>query len=49
MEKAIQETERFEEWMKNVVQSVHYANNSKMTVAYDKVFKNNLKTTIISI
>jgi hypothetical protein len=48
MEKAIQETERFEEWMKTRVQNVHYANNAKMTIAYDKVFKNYLKTTLIS-
>jgi hypothetical protein len=48
MEKAIQETERFEEWMKTRVQSVHYANNAKMTIAYDRVFQNNLKTTLIS-
>lgn len=39
MEKAIKETERFAEWMKNKIQSVHYANHSKMTEAYDRVFQ----------
>jgi hypothetical protein len=48
MEKAIQETERFEEWMKTRVQSVHYANNARMTVAYDRVFQNTLKFTLKS-
>jgi hypothetical protein len=46
MEEAIKDTERFSEWMKNVVQSVHYANSSKMIVAYDKVFQNNLRITV---
>jgi hypothetical protein len=48
MEKAIQETERFEEWMKTKVQSVHYANNTKMTEAYDRVFQNSLRLTVKS-
>jgi hypothetical protein len=48
MEKAIQETERFEEWMKTKVQSIHYANNTKMTEAYDRVFQNSLRLTVKS-
>jgi len=46
MEEAIKETERFSEWMKSKVQSIHYANNSKMTEAYDRVFQNNLRLTV---
>lgn len=48
MEEAIKDTERFSEWMKSTVQSVHYANNSKMAEAYDRVFKNSLRLTIKS-
>ena len=48
MEEAIKDTERFYEWMKSTVQSVHYANNSKMTEAYDRVSKNSLRLTIKS-
>jgi hypothetical protein len=48
MEKAIQEAEKFEQWMKNKVQSIHYANHSKMIEAYDRVFQNSLKLTIKS-
>ncbi len=48
MEKAIAETDRFSEWMKTKVQSVHYANNAKMTIAYERVFNNYLQTTIKS-
>jgi hypothetical protein len=48
MKEAIEDTERFSEWMKTVVQSVHYANNAKMTVAYDRVFQNSLRLTIKS-
>jgi hypothetical protein len=48
MEEAIKETERFAEWMKTKVQSVHYANNSKMINAYDRVFQNSLRLTVKS-
>jgi hypothetical protein len=48
MEEAIKDTERFSEWMKNVVQSVHYANTNRMIIAYDKVLQNNLRLTIKS-
>ena len=43
MEDAIKETERFAEWMKTKVQSVHYANNGRMTEAYDRVFQDSLR------
>ena len=48
MEEAIKDTERFSEWMKTTVQSVHYANNSKMTEAYERKKKNSLHLTIKS-
>jgi hypothetical protein len=46
MEEAIKETERFSEWMKTKVQSVHYANNSKMTEAYDRVLQDSLRLQV---
>ncbi len=48
MEEAIKDTERFSEWMKNTVQSIHYANTNRMIIAYDKVLQNNLRLTIKS-
>lgn len=33
-------SERFNEWMRNKVQSVHYANNQKMSLAFDKIREN---------
>lgn len=33
-------SERFNEWMRNKVQSVHYANNYRMSLAFDKIREN---------
>lgn len=30
-------SERFNEWMRNTVKSVHYANNQKMSLAFEKI------------
>jgi len=46
MEEAIKDTERFSEWMKNTVKSIHYANTNRMIIAYDRVFQNNLRITV---
>ena len=37
------DTERFYEWMKNKVKSIHFADNLRMAEAYTKVFDNNIK------
>jgi hypothetical protein len=34
------EADKFSNWMKNKVKSVHYANNDKMSTAYQKVYTN---------
>lgn len=33
-ETKLKATERFNEWMRNKVQSIHYSNNEEMTKAY---------------
>ena len=43
---AFQEALAFEVWMRETVRSVHYADNSKMTDAYDRVFNNALEIVI---
>lgn len=43
---AYQETLAFEVWMREIVRSVHYADNSKMAEAYDRVFNNALEIVI---
>ena len=48
MEEAIKDVEKFSEWMKTKIQSVHYANNSKMTEAYDRIFQRNLEITVLT-
>ena len=42
------DTERFSEWMKNKVKSIHYADNLRMTEAYTRVFNNNIKLASIN-
>jgi len=43
---AFQEALAFEVWMRETVRSVHYADNSKMAEAYDRVFNNALEIVI---
>jgi hypothetical protein len=43
---AFQEALAFEVWMRETVRSVHYADNSKMADAYDRVFNNALEIVI---
>ena len=43
---AFQEALAFEVWMREIVRSVHYADNSKMADAYDRVFNNALEIVI---
>lgn len=32
-------TEKFNDWMKNTIKSVHYANNQRMSLAFEKIEK----------
>ena len=43
---AHQEALAFEVWMREIVKTVHYANNEKMAEAYDRVFNNTLEIKI---
>jgi meiotically up-regulated gene 157 (Mug157) protein len=43
---AFKEAEAFEIWMREIVRSVHYADNEKMAEAYSRVFNNTLELTI---
>jgi len=38
--KAFEECLAFEEWMRNTVRSLHYADNQKMSDAYDSIMNN---------
>ena len=43
---AHQEALAFEVWMREIVRTVHYADNKKMAEAYDRVFNNVLEIKI---
>lgn len=43
---AYQEVMAFEVWMRDMVKTVHYADNRRMTEAYDRVFSNSLEIKI---
>ena len=43
---AFQEALAFEVWMRDIVKTVHYADNDRMTKAYDRVFNNTLEIKI---
>ena len=43
---AYQEALAFEVWMREIVKTVHYADNEKMAEAYDRVFNNALEIKI---
>lgn len=48
MKEANKDMNRFSEWMLYTVKSVHYANNTGMSRAYEKVAENNLRFTLKS-
>ena len=43
---AYQEALAFEVWMREIVKTVHYADNNKMADAYDRVFNNYLEIKV---
>ena len=43
---AFQEVLAFEVWMREIVKTVHYADNNKMADAYKRVFNNALEIAI---
>jgi hypothetical protein len=43
---AFKEIEAFEIWMRETVKTIHYADNTRMAQAYDRVFNNTLELTI---
>ena len=43
---AIQEALAFEVWMRDIVKTVHYADNNRMAEAYDRVFINTLELKV---
>lgn len=43
---AHQEALAFEVWMREIVKTVHYADNEKMADAYDRVFNNYLEIKV---
>jgi hypothetical protein len=38
--KAVIEMHRFDSWMRTKVKSIHYADNKRMSEAFEKVYKN---------
>ncbi len=36
---AVQAMEKFDTWMKERIQNIHYASNQKMSTAHQKVYK----------
>jgi hypothetical protein len=43
---AFQEALAFEVWMRETVRTIHYANNEKMSEAYNRVMNNYLEVKI---
>ena len=43
---AYQEALAFEVWMREIVKTVHYADNEKMAEEYDRVFNNSLEIKV---
>jgi hypothetical protein len=43
---AFQEAKAFEVWMRDTVNSIHYANNKLMAEAYTRVFNNSLEIIV---
>jgi hypothetical protein len=44
--KARQEVDRFSDWMRDTVRTIHYADNERMSEAYDRVLNNYLEIKI---
>jgi hypothetical protein len=42
-QKAIEETDRFNTWMRNTIQNVQYCSNEKMTEGYNRVYNNYIR------
>ena len=42
-EKAMQDVDRFDQWLKEKIKSIHYANSAMMSEAYNIVYENSLK------
>lgn len=40
--KAMQEVDKFDAWLKNKIKNVHYASHSKMSEAYARVYANSI-------
>jgi hypothetical protein len=40
--KAMQEVDKFDSWLKDKIKNVHYASHSKMSEAYAKVYANSI-------
>ena len=38
--RATKEMEKFDRWMRTKVKSIHYADNERMSIAYQKVYNN---------
>lgn len=45
-DKAMLECDKFHLWLRDKVQSIHYANNDKMAEAYARVYKNSMTYTV---
>jgi hypothetical protein len=43
---AFQEAKAFEVWMRETVRTIHYANNEKMSEAYNRVINNYLEIKV---
>lgn len=41
-DKAMQEVDRFNVWLRDTIKSVHYANHERMANAYAIVYKNSM-------
>lgn len=45
-QKAIREMDRFSDWMRETVRTIHYADNAKMSDAYQRVMQNYLEIKV---
>mgnify|MGYP001082332063 CR=1 FL=1 len=44
--KAEKEMQRFDKWMRTKIKSIHYADNKRMSEAFERVYNNINSTTI---
>ena len=47
-QKAIQEVDKFSDWMRDTVRTIHYADNRGMSEAYERIMSNYLEIKIYS-